>query len=360
MASDSRERSPSGRSISFIAQALVALGGVCLLGSCTKAAEVTVLPSTVLLDPAEPGARKSIELVVKNTGNVPTMVVAVQLSCCGSAVIASITQPIAPGGSVTVSVPFEYPIRSGKFTERVYVNTYYDNKSHPFRREVAVVGSVQPTVSLCPRSIVAEITQAAQSANALFTVRLLHEGAVWREARVEEIALRGTENAFDLTDVMLRTDPSEREILGTIHWDTSDLAAGEPLVGVVQLKLKSSRKDYELELPFKVTRQNVRLTPQSIVLDEGGSATVVGELPSGVSLDRVTLTQGNKEIQFRKELRDYGKCGKVVTVTLHPRANPLPQGLKFATLSFAFSDGSLLRRPLVRSRAETIKKETES
>ena len=338
---------------------LVCILSFFLLSPWEDVSRVKILPSTVLLDPDEPGTRKSIELVVKNTGRKPIRETTVHHSCAACSIIAGITEPIAPGETSVVSVPFDYPVHEGKFTERLYVSAYYEGREEPFRSEVAVVGSVESTVCLMPRSIVAEVTEAAQSANALFTVCLLDPEAVWQEARVEDIAFTGGRDVSDLTDVTLRTDGSERQILGMIHWDTSELSKQQPLMGVLQVHSKSNQKEYRLELPFKVMRQPIRLSPETVVVEPDRPAVVISQLPSGVSLDHVRMMQGDKEIPFRQEVYDYGVWGKVVRVPLDLQAADLVDGLKFASLGFGFSDGTLLRRPLVVCSAKRMCESTQ-
>ncbi len=329
-----------------------------LLSPWEDVSRVKVLPSTVLLDPDEPGTRKSVELVVKNTGRKPIREAAVHHSCAGCSVIAGITEPIAPGESSTVSVPFDYPVHQGKFTEKLYVSAYYNGREEPFRSEVAVAGSAESTVCLMPRSILAEVTEVTQSANALFTVRLLDPEAVWQEARVEDIAFTGGRDVSDLTDVTLRTDGSERQILGMIRWDTSELSKQQPLMGVLQVHSRSNQKEYRLELPFKVMRQPIRLSPETVVVEPDRPTVIISQLPSGVSLDHVRMMQGDKEIGFRQEVYDYGVWGRVVRVPLDLKTGDFVDGLKFASLGFGFSDGTLLRRSLVVRSAGPMREST--
>ena len=323
---------------------LVCILSFFLLSPWEDVSRVKILPSTVLLDPDEPGTRKSIELVIKNTGRKPIRETTVHHSCAACSIIAGITEPIAPGETSVVSVPFDYPVHEGKFTERLYVSAYYEGREEPFRSEVAVIGSVQPTISLAPPSITKEVARTAESATASFAVRLLDE-SLWTNACVADTMIDGLGKSSDVIDVTVETDPSRRLVLGSLRCDASQLGVRGSLSGVITLNLSSSQKDYTVVLPFKLMRQPVRVEPRLLAASANKGATATIELPTGVTFTELIVRPTNLSIAYEKEVKDNGIRGKLVRLVFDVVGGAQATGgLKFGTVTFVFSDGTEISR----------------
>ncbi len=314
------------------------------LSGCSKVPQISVSPSTVLLEPNEPGAEVTLQLSVTNNGQQPTSKIYFQPSCA-CAVIANVTEPVGPGETVTVDVPFNYPVREGKFAERIYIKAAFEGQPLKAKRDVIVTGISRATALLTPRSIISFVPKCVEYVSAHFVVQLLDD-AVWRSARVQDIRMSAAENASTLVDIRLQMDASKRTILGIFRCPTSPLRVQDPFVGIIEIKAESSTKQYNMDLPFKIAFQDIIVSPDLIQFSRIEPSLIRIEMRHEVRLDRAEISSISQELRLRKEVFDFGPLGTTVLARVHPADNGLPADFLFGTVEFSFSNGATMRKAI--------------